>query len=117
MSQHERILLLLAIALGSVILLPTTIFVLIALWSQRVLVSWLLLGLVALVILARIAIWLVRAVTAAKVQLGEEALRPGRLYAHERLVKHEEKNSYEEVATLETWQEQRLPVNTPYSVE
>ena len=101
MSKRERMLFLLTIALSSVVLLPATIFVLIALWPQRVLVSWLLLGLVALVVLARIAIWLVRAVTAAKVRLAEEALRPGRLYAHERLVKHEEGNSYEGGTPLE----------------
>ncbi len=115
MSKHERILLLLAIALGSVVLLPATIFVLIALWPQRVLVSWLLLGLVASVVLARIAVWIVRAVTTAKVRLAEESLRPGRLYAHERLVKHKEGNSYEGVVPLEAWQEHKLRVQTPYS--
>lgn len=117
MSKHERILLLLAIALGSVVLVPATIFVLIALWPQRVFVSWLFLGLVALVVLAHIAVWLVRAVTIAKVRLAEEALRPGRLYAHERLIEHEEGNSYEGVAPLEAWQERRLPVQTPYALQ
>lgn len=115
MSKHERILLLLVIALGSVVLLPATIFVLVALWPQRVLVSWLLLGLVASVVLARIAIWLVRAVTTAKVRLAEEALRQRRLYAHERLVEQEEGNRNEGVVPLEAWQEHRLRVQTPYS--
>jgi hypothetical protein len=115
MSKHERMLLLLAMVLGSVVLLPATIFVLIALWPQRVLVSWLLLGLVALVVVARIAVWLVRAVTTAKVRLAEEALRPGRLYAHERLVEQEEGNSYEGGVPLEAWQEHKLRVQTPYS--
>lgn len=117
MSKHERILLLLAIALGCVVLVPATIFVLIALWPQRFFVSWLLLGLVALVVLARIAVWRVRAVTTAKVRLAEESLRPWRLYAHERLVEHEEGSSYEGVAPLEAWQERRLPVQTPYSLQ
>jgi hypothetical protein len=116
MSKHERILLLLSIALGSVVLLPATIFVLIALWPQRLLVSWLLLGLVALAVLARIAVWLVHAMTTAKVRLDEEALRPGRLYAHERLVEHEEGSRYERSVPLEAWQERSLPVQTPYSL-
>lgn len=116
MSKHERILLLLAIALGSGVLVPATIFALIALWPQRVFVSWLLLGLVALVVLARIAIWLVRAVTTAKVRLAEAALRPGRLYAHERLVERGEENSFEGAAPLEAWQERRLLVQTPSSL-
>ncbi|HEU5382787.1 MAG TPA: hypothetical protein VFV38_45855 [Ktedonobacteraceae bacterium] len=110
MSKHERILLLLAIALGSVVLLPTTVFVLIALWPQKMLVSWLLLGLVVLAGLARIAVWLVRVVTIAKVRLAKEALRPGRLYAHERLVEREEEDSYEGAAPLEAWQERQLLV-------
>ncbi len=116
MSKHERILLLLTIALGSVVLLPATIFVLIALWPQRVLVSWLLLGLVASVVVTRITVWLVRAVTTAKVRLAEEALRPGRLYAHERLARQEEGNRYEGGVPLEAWQERSLPVQTPYSL-
>lgn len=117
MSKSERILLLLAIALGCVVLLPAAIFVLIALWPQRVLVSWLLLGLVALATLARITVWLVRAVTTAKVRLDEESLRPGRLYAHERLVEHEDGDNYRGIAPQEAWQERRLPVQTPYSLQ
>ena len=92
MSKRERILVLLAMVLGSIVLLPATVFVLIALWPQRILVSWLLFSLVGLVTLARIAVWLIHAVTMAKVRLNEEALRPGCLYAHERLVEHEQGN-------------------------
>jgi hypothetical protein len=110
MSQRERILVLLAMVLGSVVLLPTTVFVLIALWPQRILVSWLLFSLVGLVTLARIAVWLIHTVTMAKVRLNEEALRPGRLYTHERLVEHEQENSNVKSVSQESWQ-------TPYSLQ
>jgi hypothetical protein len=110
MSKRERILVLLAIVLGSMVLLPATVFVLIALWPQRILVSWLLFSLVGLMTLARIAVWLIHAVTMAKVRLNEEALRPGRLYAHERLVEHEQGNDDVKSVSQESWQ-------TPYSFQ
>jgi hypothetical protein len=108
MSKRERILVLLAMVPGSMVLLPATVFVLIALWPQRILVSWLLFSLVGLVTLARIAVWLIHEVTMAKVRLNEEALRPGRLYAHERLV--EQENGDVKIASQGSWQ-------TPYSLQ
>jgi hypothetical protein len=78
-----------AAMVGCVLLLPVISFVLISLWPQRVLASWLLFSLLVLVILVRLAILVIKAATVAKVRLSEEALRPGRLYAHERLVEGE----------------------------
>lgn len=111
MSKRERILVLLAMVPGSMVLLPATVFVLIALWPQRVLVSWVLLGLVVLVAVARVAVWLIHAVTMAKVRMDEEALRPERLYAHERLVEHEQGNDDKKITSQESWQ------TTPYSFQ
>ena len=84
-----------AVIVGGICLLPVDVFVLVSLWPQRVLVSWLLLGLAALVILVKLVLWVIKAGTIAKVRLSEEALRPGRLYAHERLVEDEGKRSRE----------------------
>jgi len=105
--KSERLFVCLAV-FSCVVLLPAIVFVLIALWPQRVLVSWLLLGLVALVVVARIAIGLIHVVTTAKVRLDEEALRPGRLHAHERLIDGQEGKDYGGIAMQEAWR-------TPYS--
>lgn len=75
-----------ALIVGCILLLPIVGFVLTSLWPQRVLVSWLLFSLVVLVILVRLALCVIKAGTIARVRLSEEALRPGRLYAHERLI-------------------------------
>ena len=66
--------------------IPVVGFVLYALWPVRVLVAWLVLGAIGLVIAVWLILWVVRATTAASVAVREEALRPGRLYANERLV-------------------------------
>ena len=87
--RSERNLLLLAAIVGCACLLPIIGFVLASLWPQRVLVSWILLGLVVLFILVKLALWVIKIGTVAKVRLSEEALRPGRLYTHERLVEQE----------------------------
>jgi hypothetical protein len=78
-----------AVVVGCILLLPVVGFVLTSLWPQRVLVSWLLFGLCTLVILVKLALWVIKVGTIAKVRLSEEALRSGRLYAHERLVEEE----------------------------
>lgn len=99
----ERNLFLGAIIVGSICLLPIVVFVLTSLWPQRVLVSWLLFGLAALVILVKLALWVFKARTTAKLREAEEALRPGRLYAHERLVEHQGRYNDE-------WTAQQQPV-------
>lgn len=105
----ERNFLFAAVIVGCILLLPIVGFVLTSLWPQRVLVSWLLLGLVALVILVKLALWVIKARTIAKVRLSEEALRPGRLYAHERLV--EEEGRYNDEWTA---QKQQAVMDEPY---
>src|SRR2546421_2891442 len=87
--RNERNLYAGAVIMGCICLLPIVGFVLVSLWPQRVLVSWILLGLVVLVILVKLALWVLKARTNAKVRLSEEKLRSGRLYANERLVEHE----------------------------
>lgn len=99
-----------AVIVGGICLLPVVFYVLVSLWPQRVLVSWLLLGLVALVILVKLALWVIKAGTIAKVRLSEEALRSGRLYTHERLIEDEERYVDERTAQ----QEQEM-LNGPYT--
>ena len=106
----ERSFFFVAVIVGCIILLPVVGFVLTSLWPQRVLVSWLSLGLVALVILVKLALSVIKAGTIAKVRLSEEALRPGRLYAHERLVKEEGQYNDEWTA-----QKQRVVMDEPYA--
>ena len=98
-----------AVIAGCILLLPIVGFVLTSLWPQRVLVSWLLLGLVVLVILVRLALWVIKTGTIAKVRLSEEALRSGRLYAHERLI--EEEGRYHDEWTA---QKQQTVMDEPY---
>jgi hypothetical protein len=98
-----------AVIVGGICLLPVDVFVLVSLWPQRVLVSWLLLGLAALVILVKLVLWVIKAGTIAKVRLSEEALRPGRLYAHERLVEDEGRYNDEWTA-----QQQQEMMNGPH---
>jgi hypothetical protein len=95
MRRVERSLLLVAVIVVCICLLPVIGFMLTSLWPQRLLVSWLLLGLVILVILVRLASLIIKTRTIARVRLSEEALRPGRLYAHERLVEHEDRHNDE----------------------
>jgi hypothetical protein len=94
----ERSFLFAAVIVGCILLLPIVGFVLTTLWPQRELVSWLLFGLIILVVLVRLALWVIKASTIAKIRLSEEALRPGRLYAHERLVEEENKYNEERIA-------------------
>ncbi|MBZ5686405.1 MAG: hypothetical protein LAP86_15350 [Acidobacteriia bacterium] len=98
-----------AVFMGCICLLPIVGFVLVSLWPQRVLVSWLLLGLVALVIIVRLALWVLKAGTNAKVRLSEEELRSGRLHTHERLVEHEGRYNDEWAV-----QQQRVTKDEPY---
>jgi hypothetical protein len=81
----------------------------ISLWQERVLVSWLLFGLGALFVFVSLALRVIRTGTIAKVRLKEEDLRTGRLYAHERLIEHEGSNRDE-------WdvQKQRVVLDEPY---
>jgi hypothetical protein len=99
-----------AVIVGCILLLPVVVFMLTSLWPQRVLVSWLLLGLVALVVLVKLALWMIKTGTIAKVRLSEEALRPGRLYAHERLVEDEGRSN-------DAWsaQQQQDVMDEPYA--
>ncbi len=105
----ERNFLFATVIVGCILLLPIVGFVLTSLWPQRVLVSWLVLGLVALVILVKLALWVIKARTIEKVRLSEEVLRPGRLYAHERLV--EEEGRYNDKWTA---QKQQAVMDEPY---
>jgi hypothetical protein len=93
-----------------VVLLPVVFFVMASLWPDRVLVSWLLLGLGALIVLARLALWVIKTGTIAKVRLDEEKLRPGRLYAHERLI--EDEGPYHDEWSA---QKQRVVMDEPYT--
>jgi len=107
--RNERNLYAGAVIMGCICLLPIVGFVLVSLWPQRVLVSWILLGLVVLVILVKLALWVLKARTNAKVRLAEEELRSGRLYAHERLVEHDGRYNDEWPA-----QQQRVTKDEPY---
>ena len=86
MLSERKTLFISLIVAAAVCLLPIIGFVLYALWPQRVLVSWLMLGTTALVIVVWLVLRIIRTSTAASVAAQEESLRPGRLYANERLV-------------------------------
>ncbi len=88
LSEHKTLSISLVVAVA-VCLLPVIGFVLYALWPARVLVSWLVLAAIALVVVVWLVLRIIRTTTAASVAVQEEALRPGRLYANERLVPHE----------------------------
>lgn len=88
LSEHKTLSISFTVALV-VCLVPVVGFVLYALWPARVLVSWLLLAAVAVVVVVWLVLRIIRTTTAASVALNEEALRPGRLYANERLVQQE----------------------------
>jgi len=88
LSEHKTLSISLAVAVA-VCLLPVIGFVLYALRPMRVLVSWLMLAAVALMIVMWLVLCIIRTTTAASVAAQEEALRPGRLYANERLVQQE----------------------------
>ncbi len=110
MKRYERSVFYAAVILGCVVLLPIVFFMMISLWPDRVLVSWLLLGLGALFACVKLALWVIRTGTIAKVRLDEEKLRTGRLYAHERLIKHE--GSYRDEWNV---QKQRVVLDEPYT--
>ncbi len=88
LSEQKTLSISFAVALV-VCLLPVIGFVLYALWPARVLVSWLMLAAVALVIVVWLVLRVIRTTTVASVAAQEEALRPGRLYANERLVQQD----------------------------
>jgi hypothetical protein len=108
--RFERSIFFTAVIVGCILLLPVVGFVLTSLWPQRVLVSWLLLGLGALVILVMLALRVIKTGTIAKVRLSEEALRPGRLYAHERMIGDEGRSN-------DAWlaQQQQEVMDEPYA--
>ncbi|HYA98917.1 MAG TPA: hypothetical protein VED37_01735 [Ktedonobacteraceae bacterium] len=110
MKRYERSVIYAAVILGCVVVLPIVIFMMISLWPDRVLVSWLLLGLGALFVFVSLALRVIRTGTIAKVRLDEEKLRTGRLYAHERLIEHEGSSRGE-------WdvQKQRVVLDEPYT--
>ena len=108
--RFERSVFYAAVLVGCVVLLPIVFFVMASLWPDRVLVSWLLLGLGALIVLVRLALWAIKTGTIAKVRLDEEKLRPGRLYAHELLI--EDEGPYHDEWSA---QKQRAVVDEPYT--
>jgi hypothetical protein len=108
--RFERSVVYAAIIVGCVVLLPIVFFVMASLWPDRVLVSWLLLGLGALIVLVRLALWVIKTGTIAKVRLDEEKLRTGRLYAHERLI--EDEGPYHDEWSA---QKQQVVVDEPYT--
>ena len=77
------------VILGCVVLLPIVFFMMVSLWPDRVLVSWLLLCFGASIVLVLLALRVMKTGTIARVRLEEEKLRSGRLYAHERLIESE----------------------------
>ena len=89
LMRFERNVFYTAVIVGCLVMLPVVCFVMIALWPDRVLVSWLIVGLGVLVVLVKLALWVIRTGTIAKVRLEEEKLRTGRLYANERLIEDE----------------------------
>jgi hypothetical protein len=109
MRRNERSVFYGAVIAVCVVLLTIVFFIIISLWQDRVLVSWLLLGLVVLAVFVRLALWVIRTGTIAKVRLDEEKLRPGRLYADERLIEGEG-------AYRDEWsgQRQRAVMDEPY---
>ena len=94
MRRNERSVFYAAVIAVCVVLLPIVFFMIISLWSEGELVSWLLLGFGALIVLVRVALWVIKTGTIAKVRLDEERLRPGRLYSNERQIESE--GSYHE---------------------
>jgi hypothetical protein len=108
--RFERSVFYAVVIVGCIVLLPIVFFVMASLWPDRVLVSWLLLGLGALIVLVRLALWVIKTGTIAKVRLSEEELRPGRLYAHERLVENE--GLYHDEWSA---QKQRAVMDEPYT--
>jgi hypothetical protein len=109
MKRYERSIIYAGVILGCVVLLPIVFFMMISLWPDRVLVSWLLFGLVTLFVLVSLALRVIRTGTIAKVRLKEEDLRTGRLYAHERLIEHDRSSRDEWNA-----QKQRVVLDEPY---
>jgi hypothetical protein len=64
-----------AVIIGTICFLPLLVFVLWALWPWRVLVSWLVLGLIGAAILVRLLVQVLHTVVAVKLQLAEAAQR------------------------------------------
>jgi hypothetical protein len=94
MRRNERSVFYAAVIAVCVVLLPIVFFMMISLWPDRMSVSWLLLCFGALIVLVLLALRVMKTGTIARVRLEEERLRPGRLYANERLVESE--GSYHE---------------------
>ncbi len=114
MKRNENSIIFAMVILGCIVLLPIVIFMLIALWPVKELVSLLVLGLVAflgtLIVIVKLALPLIRTGTISKVRLEEEKLRKDRLYAHERLIGHE--GSYSDEWDV---QKQRVVLDEPYT--
>jgi len=110
MRRNERSVLYAAVIAVCVVLLPIVFFMMISLWRDRELVSWLLLSFGALIVLVLLALRVMKTGTIAKVRLSEEELRPGRLYAHERLVENE--GPYHDEWSA---QKQRAVIDEPYT--
>jgi len=110
MSEHKTLSISLVVA-AAVCLLPVIGFVLYALWPARVLVSWLVLAAVALVVVVWLVLRIVRTTTAASVAVQEEALRPGRLYANERLVAQD--TGYSQTAGQQQYQQYQQGYEQP----
>ncbi len=114
MKRYERSIIYALVLLGCVVLLPIVFYMMISLWPDRVLVSWLVFGLGAflgtLFVIVRLALPIIRTGTIARVRLKEEDLRTGRLYAHERLIEHEGSSG-------DDWnvQKQRVVLDEPYT--
>ena len=87
--RFERSVFYASIILGCIVLLPIVFFMIVSLWPDRVLVSWLLLCFGASIVLVLLALRVMKTGTIARVRLEEEKLRSGRLYAHERLIESE----------------------------
>ena len=109
MRRNERSVFYGSVIAVCVVLLSIVFFIMISLWSDRALVSWLLLGFGALIVLVRLALWVIKTGTIAKVRLDEEKLRTGRLYAHERLI--EDEGPYHDEWSA---QKQQAVIDEPY---
>ncbi|MGZ3645015.1 MAG: hypothetical protein ACXVCM_14340 [Ktedonobacteraceae bacterium] len=107
--RFERSVFYASVILGCVVLLPIVFFMMVSLWPDRVLVSWLLLCFGASIVLVLLALRVMRTGTIAKVRLEEEKLRSGRLYAHERLI--EDEGPYHDEWSA---QKQRAVIDEPY---
>ena len=106
--KSERSLFYITVIVVCVCTLPVIGFVLFSVWPQHELFSWLLFSLFAAAVLTKLALLLIKTATIAKVRLDEEALRKGRLYAHERQIEREGRYS-------DGWAAQQHVKSEPYA--